>query len=92
MGDRYSAKCVHVEDGDTFMTANENWIRLANVCTPDKGQNGFQKAKDILASLILNKGIEYEQVGTSYNRIVAEVWVGNTHVNQYMRNQGYTCP
>lgn len=89
---RLSAVCEHVEDGDTFRTGGQNWIRLANVCTPEKGESEFLKAKSILERLILNKSIDYEQVGTSYGRIVAEVWVGGISVNAYMREQGYTCP
>jgi endonuclease YncB( thermonuclease family) len=91
MGERYYAHCTYVEDGDTFKTAREHRIRLANVCTPEKGRDGYLEAKKALADLILDKGIVYEPVGTSCNRIVAEVWVGATCVNQYMRNQGYTC-
>jgi endonuclease YncB( thermonuclease family) len=89
---RYSATCEYVEDGDTFRTAKQNWIRLANVCAPDEGETGYEQAKRTLESLILGKQIVYEQVGTSYNRIVAEVWIDGKSVNAYMRQQGYTCP
>jgi len=90
--DRYSAVCEYVEDGDTFRTAKQNWIRLSDVCTPDKGELGYEKAKTILENLMSGKEIIYEQVGTSYNRKVAEVWIGEIHVNAYMRSKGYTCP
>ncbi len=81
---RFKATCEYVQDGDTFRTAHQNWIRLANVCAPDKGESGYEKAKETLRNLILGKEIIYEQVGTSYNRIVAEVWIGNLYVNVYM--------
>jgi len=32
--DRFKATCEYVQDGDTFRTAGQNWIRLANVCAP----------------------------------------------------------
>lgn len=89
---RYTAICEYVQDGDTFRTAKKNWIRLANVCAPDEGQTDYERAKRILEALILGKEIVYEQVGTSYERIVAEVWIDNTSVNGYMRQQGYTRP
>lgn len=92
MADRVSAICEYVEDGDTFRTAKQNWIRLANVCAPDEGEGGYEKAKGTLKNLILGKEIVYEQTGTSYNRIVAEVWVGDLNVNSNMREHGYTCP
>ena len=85
------ATCTHVQDGDTLRTAKQNWIRLANVCAPELGTYGGTKAKNTLASLVLGKEITYEQVGTSYGRIVADVWINGTHVNAYMRKQGYTC-
>ena len=88
---KYSAKCVLVQDGDTFKTALNNWVRLANVCAPDKGSYDYIIAKAALEDLILGESIVYEEVGKSYGRLVCEVWVGDTHVNRYMRNQGYTC-
>ncbi len=89
---RFGATCIYVDDGDTFQTAKGDWIRLTNVCAPDSGENGYEEAKNILSNLILNMEITYEQVGTSYNRILAEVWIGEINVNEYMRRKGYTCP
>ena len=86
---RVRATCEHVQDGDTFRTGKQNWIRLARVNAPAVTTMEGQKAKGILEGLILGRVITYEQVGTSYNRIVAEVWVGTTSVNDYMRSQGY---
>lgn len=88
---KVTATCEDVQDGDTFRTAQQNWIRLADVCAPELNEAGGTTAKNILANLILGKTITYEEVGTSYGRIVAEVWVDNLHVNSYMRQQGYTC-
>jgi endonuclease YncB( thermonuclease family) len=89
---RFGATCTYVDDGDTFQTAKSDWIRLTNVCAPDSDEDGYAEAKNILSNLILNKEITYEQVGISYNRIVAEVWVGEINVNEYMRRKEYTCP
>lgn len=87
---RISARCQYVKDGDTFQTARGRWIRLAYVYAPEKGERGYLIAKRILESLILGKAITYKPVGTSYGRIVAEVWVGRTYVNGYMIAQGYS--
>ena len=89
---RYSAVCEYVEDGDTFRTAMGNWIRLADVCAPKGETQEGAKATRILSDLILGKDIVYEQVGTSYGRMVAEVVVEGMSVNEYMRLKGYTCP
>ena len=89
---RFGATCIYVDDGNIFQTAKSDWIQLANVCVPDLSENGYEEAKNILSNLILNREIVYEQVGISYNRILAEVWAGEINVNEYMRRKGYTCP
>lgn len=86
---RKRTTCAYVRDGDTFLTAGGIWIRLARVYCPEVGKWGSKKATSILSRLILNKVITYESVGTSYHRIVAEVWVGKRSVNNYMRRIGY---
>ena len=89
---RFGAICTYVNYGDAFRTAKGEWIQLANVRAPDSGEDGYAEAKNILSNLILNKEIAYEQVETSYKRIVAEGWIGEINVNEYMRRKGYTCP
>ena len=87
---KLNATCEYVQDGDTFRTVVGNWIRLARYDAPEEGKPNFEKAKQLLSSLILNKAIVYEQVGTSYNRIVAEVWQGGKNINDIMLKSGYT--
>ena len=89
MGDRLSATCEYVQDGDTFRTAMQNWIRLARYDAPEEGKPDYTKAKQLLSSLILNKEIVYEQVGTSYDRKVAEVWQAGKNINDAMLQSGY---
>ena len=86
---RYTATCEYVQDGDTFRTAGQNWIRLARYDAPEEGKPDYAKAKQLLSSLILNKEIVYEQVSTSYNRIVAEVWLEGKSINDIMLQSGY---
>jgi len=86
---KYTATCEFVQDGDTFRTAKKNWIRLARYDAPEEGKPNYAGAKQALSSLILDKEIVYEQVGTSYNRIVAEVWQANININDIMINSGY---
>ena len=83
------ATCEYVQDGDTFRTAMQNWIRLARYNAPEEGKPNYTKAKLLLSSLIINKQIEYEKVSTSYNRIVAEVWQGDKNINDIMIQSGY---
>ena len=86
---KLSATCEYVQDGDTFRTAMKNWIRLARYDAPEEGKPNFEEAKQLLSNFILNKEIEYEQVGMSYNRIVAEVWQANININDVMINSDY---
>ena len=86
---RYSATCEYVQDGDTFRTAMQTWIRLARYDAPEEGKPNYANAKQLLSSLILNKEIEYEEVGTSHGRKVAEVWQGGKNINDAMIQSGY---
>lgn len=86
---RLSAVCEYVQDGDTFHTTKQNWIRLARYDAPEEGSSDYAKAKQLLSNLILNKAIVYEQVGTSYNRIVAEVWRDDKNINDIMLQSEY---
>ncbi len=85
----FGALCEYVEDGDTFRTAKQEWIRLARYDAPEKGNPNYAYAKILLSSLILNKRIVYEQVGISHGRIVADVWQDNKNINNIMFRSGY---
>ncbi len=85
----YSAVCIYVKDGDTFQTKMDNWIRLARYDAPEESKPDYAKAKKLLSDLILNKQITYKQVGTSYDRIVAEVWQDGSNINDIMIRSGY---
>ncbi len=82
--------CYYVADGDTFVTLKETWIRLARVHAPAEGKAGYNAAKNRLSDLVLNKTIIYKKVGTSYNRIVAEVWHNDNNINDIMILAGYS--
>ena len=86
---RLSAVCEYVQDGDTFRTTKQNWIRLARYDAPEEGSPNYANAKNLLSSLILDKVIVYEQVGTSHGRIVAEIWQGSRNINDIMLQSGY---
>jgi len=87
---KYTATCEYIQDGDTFRTAKENWIRLARYDAPEEGEPDYNNAKQLLSDLISNKEIVYEQVGTSHGRKVSEVWQGGKNINDIMLGSGYT--
>lgn len=69
----------YVVDGDTFDVTNIGRIRLADINTPDRGETGFQEAREYVLSLILNHEVYldiddiYER--DIYDRIVAVCYI-----------------
>jgi len=79
----YKAEVKDVIDGDTFWTSKK--IRLARVYAPELNAINGTKAKRKLEELVLHKEVTYEQVGSSYDRLVAEVWHNRQNINDAMR-------
>jgi len=78
----------HIQDGDTFALESGDWIRLADVDTPESGQFGYFEAGQYLSNLIYQKKVyldiddvyTYDYEGTG-NRLVCLVYVpfNSTH-------------
>ncbi|UCE28607.1 MAG: thermonuclease family protein [Candidatus Bathyarchaeota archaeon] len=87
----------YVVDGDTFDVASGDRIRLADVDTPELGEEGYGEAKDFLISLVLSK-IVYLDIddvyGTDiYDRLVCVVYVEHNlshvaNVNKALLEEG----
>ena len=73
-------KVTKIIDGDTFVVdkpvRGSNYIRIADIDTPEKGQRGYQSAKDRLSKNINGKQVDVNPVGKSYGRTVAKVKKG----------------
>ncbi len=80
-------KVTKVFDGDTFLTSRRKYaVRLEGVDTPEKRSPNYQKAKQELAKLILDKEVKVETVARDkFRRPVAKVKVGNLSVNKAMK-------
>lgn len=76
-----------VIDGDTFETnLRKHPVRIADVDTPEKRQQGYQVAKKALSDLILGKEVTVDTVARDvYNRAVAKVKIGRISVNKKMK-------
>jgi len=78
-------KIKRVIDGDTFEIYRKirgtNFIRLANVNSPERGQRGYSSAKSKLNKL-RNKVVTLVPKGRSYNRVVADVRYKRKKVNR----------
>ncbi len=68
-------KVIRAVDGDTLQVRNKirgtNFIRLAGVNAPEKGQRGYSSAKAKLNKLA-GKTVTLVPKGRSYGRLVAD--------------------
>ncbi len=66
-----------VEDADTFTLKDGTIVRLLGLDAPDRGEEGFQEAKNFLSSSINGQKIylEYDRYqDDKYGRVLAWVW------------------
>jgi endonuclease YncB( thermonuclease family) len=71
-------------------------IRLAGIDTPEMKGNGeaekaiATKARDALHELIYGKIVLISNRTTEkYGRVLADIWLGNIHVNQWLLDKGH---
>lgn len=90
-------KVTRIIDGDTFEVSPKwNWnghpgniVRPVGYDAPEKGEAGFQKAKDKLADLILDKEVELKNPkALSYGRLVCEVYVDGLNLAAFFPEYG----
>lgn len=87
---------VNITDGDTFEIATGEKVRLICVNAPEKGEKGYEEAKDFLSNLILGEEVRLEQ-GTeykdSYGRLLKYVYLNTSgeeiFINKEIVQQGY---
>jgi endonuclease YncB( thermonuclease family) len=105
--DGQQGKVVKVYDGDTLTLAffshgvlSRVQVRLLGIDTPEiKGKSDVEKdkakmARQALTALVLNKVVTLRNTSmeTKWGRLLADVWVGNVHVNSYMIVEGHAIP
>ena len=73
-----------VIDGDTFETEDGKFVRLSRFDAPELHEAGGKEMTAHLRQLIAGKDVRIEQVGISYGRLVAEVWLDDISVNYEM--------
>jgi len=85
--------CTYVVDGDTLDVSGIGRIRLVGVNTPEKGESGYQEAKNFLIEMCLGKevyvDIDDKKERDKYNRILAVVYVDNVNVNAELLKRHY---
>jgi len=88
-----SGKCYKVVDGDTIDVEGVGRVRFVGVNTPERGQAGYQTAKDYITSMCLGKkvGLDIDNAKNKdkYDRTLAVVYVDGVNLNQELLNKGY---
>lgn len=91
-GEVLEGKVVGITDGDTFKLLVERRvykIRIAEIDTPERGQPWASNAKRALADLIFDRTVSVDVTGTSHDRTVGEVWIGDQCVGCTMVRGGH---
>lgn len=79
-----------VIDGDTFVTTEQQHIRVAAVEAPEMGVCGAEEAKEKLESLIFGKPVMLKVLYRDpYNRLVSMVYTKEGYVNEALMKQGF---
>jgi len=92
---KYDAKgyCDYVVDGDTIDVEGVGRIRLVGVNTPERGESGYQEAKDFVSKKCLGKtiylDIDDKKNYDKYGRVLAVVYVDNLNINQQLLKLHY---
>lgn len=88
-----SATVTRIVDGDTVELDSGQLVRLNGIACPEKGDKFYQEAKDLLTTMALNQTVtlEYQPHYSkdSYKRILAFVFVNDTHLNEQLVKQGF---
>ncbi len=88
----FNANVVYVKDGDSFIVKHNNKnieVRLASIDAIELGQELGYECKADLAQKILRKNIQITPITRDkYNRIIANVTIGNININRAQVRNG----
>ncbi len=84
---------IRVIDGDTFVIANDERVRLIGIDTPENGQCGFDEAKQALEELLASGSATFYLGTTSdkdkYDRLLRYIEVDGIDVGLNLISNGY---
>ena len=81
-------KVCSVHDGDTFTTCAGNKIRLFGIDAPELRQRFGKESRNELASLVLERNVELDCGGKSYDRLTCQVTLDGKNINAEMVRSG----
>jgi len=97
-------RVISAYDGDTFRAelslgfhmSAELIFRVANLDTPEMGQPGALEARDYLRQRLFGAPLESITIrtykGDKYGRWLAEIYIGDEHLNETMIQLGLAVP
>lgn len=84
-----SYQVSRVIDGDTFETAEKQYIRLLSVDAPEPDRCGGEEAKKELEKLVENKPVYLKVVFTENGRLIADVYTNDGSVSEALIRSGW---
>jgi len=81
-----------VNDGDTFMTEDSQYVRMLGIDAPEMYQPGGDIARDMLEKLVLGRTVRLEterEDKDGFGRLLRYVYSGDTLVNAELVRRGY---
>lgn len=87
-----TVKVVKVNDGDTFVTADGQSVRMLGIDAAESYQPGGDVAGEMLEKYLLGRTVRLEtdrRNTDDYGRLLRWVWLGDTNVNLLMVEKGY---
>ncbi len=84
---------TYVVDGDTVEIDTGERVRLICIDTPERGEEGYNEAKEYLKDLVLNKEVKLEKDISDtdrYDRLLRYIYLEDgTFVNELLVKKGY---
>ena len=88
-----NGRVEHVVDGDTLdlvVGRTKHRIRLADIDTPEKGQNWGSSSKQALEVAVLYRDVSVHVSDRDrYGRLVGKVWLDGRDINRQLVEQGH---
>lgn len=93
----FDAHCTYVVDGDTvdltidvgFRFDTRQRVRLLGINTPERGQAGFQEAKDYMIKRLFNKQVVVETYKSDvFGRYLGVIFIDGVNINMELMELG----
>ena len=88
LAETLSGRVVRIIDGDTvdlLVERTEHRIRLAEIDTPERGQDWGRRASQALSEKVGGKDVRVDVTDVDrYDRLIGKIWLGDRDINREM--------